>query len=227
MPEVPAAIRRRWPDAFRWLDVEARGLAPFFQLTVNDYEAEGFEPGLPPLDARIAAFRALADRYGRERVVWRFDPLLLSDSLSAGELLRRTVALGERLHAHAARLVISFADIQAYARWRRRCAAARAGLREFRPDERAAFARGLAPHLSRWGLTAATCCEADDLSACGIAHSACVDAREFLRLGLLTPDETASVSKKDPGQRRGCRCTLSKDIGAYRTCTQGGVYCYA
>ncbi len=207
--------------------VEAAGLAPFFHFTINDYAAEGFEPRLPPLDSRLATFRELSARYGRDRVVWRFDPLLLSDRLSLGELLRRVVALGDSLHPFTARLVFSFADIRAYARVARRCAAANAGLREFLPEERIAFARALAPHLARWGIEAATCCETDDLLPYGIRHNACVDARTFLRLGLLTPEEAQAVSKKDKGQRRGCGCTLSKDIGAYRTCRLGCVYCYA
>jgi hypothetical protein len=207
--------------------VEARGLAPFFQFTVNDYEAEGFEPRLPPLERRIATFRELSARYGRERVVWRFDPLLLSERLAPDALLRRIAALGDRLHPFTSKLVFSFADIAAYSRVARRCAAAGAGIREFLPSERLAFAQDLAPHLARWGLEAATCCEADDLLPLGIRHSACIDAQAFLRLGLLTPEEAKAVSKKDSGQRRDCRCTLSKDIGAYRTCTQGCVYCYA
>jgi hypothetical protein len=207
--------------------VERHGLAPFFQLTLNDYEAERFEPGLPPLDERVHTFRALAARYGRERVVWRFDPLLVSRTTPPEELLRRLVALGERLHPFAAQLVVSFADIDAYARVARRCAAARAGIREFTPLEMDAFAAGLAPHLARWGLTAATCSEAADLSRHGIRHGACIDAQAFLSLGLLTHDEARSVAAKDKGQRRACGCTLSRDIGEYRTCTTGCVYCYA
>lgn len=207
--------------------VERLGLAPFFQFTVNDYEAERFEPGLPPLDRRVQTFLELAARYGRARAVWRFDPLLVSRATPPEELLRRVIALGERLHPYAAKLVFSFADIAAYARVARRCAAAGDGIREFTPDEMAAFAKGLAPHLARWGLAAATCCEAADLSPYGIGHNACIDAQVFLRLGLLTDEEARAVAAKDKGQRRACGCTLSKDIGAYRTCTHGCIYCYA
>jgi len=207
--------------------VEEAGLAPFFQFTLNDYAAEPFEPGLPPLDTRIDAFRKLAERYGRERVVWRFDPLLISRTTPVPELLRRVVAIGERLHPYAAELVFSFADISQYARVARRCGAAGADLREFNPDEMTAFAEGLAPHLARWRLTATACCERADFSPYGIRRGACIDAQRFLRLGLLTHEEAATVAKKDKGQRRACGCTLSKDIGAYGTCSLGCVYCYA
>jgi hypothetical protein len=207
--------------------VEQAGLPPFFQFTVNNYEKEAFEPGLPPLEARLATFRELSARYGRDRVVWRFDPLLISRTTPAGELLRRVIALGERLHAYTSKLVFSFADITTYARVARRCAAAHADIREFEPDEMRVFAEGLAPHLARWNMAAATCCETIDFSALGIHHSACIDAQTFLRLGLLTHEEAKAVSKKDKGQRRFCGCSLSKDIGAYGTCTYGCVYCYA
>jgi len=207
--------------------VEQCGLAPFFQFTVNDYEKENFEPGLPPLDARLAAFRELSNRYGRDRIVWRFDPLLISRSTPIDELLRRAIALGELLRAYTSKLVFSFADIRAYARVARRCAAAQAEIRECEPEEMRAFAQGLAPHLARWNMVAATCCETIDFSALGIHHSACIDAQTFLRLGLLTHEEAKAVSKKDKGQRRFCGCSLSKDIGAYGTCTHGCVYCYA
>ena len=207
--------------------LEETGLAPFFQFTVNDYASEHFEPGLPRLDVRIETFARLAERYGRERVVWRFDPLLISRTTPVPELLRRVVAIGERLHPYAAELVFSFADVANYPRVARRCAAVDADIREFTPDEMTAFAEGLAPHLSRWHLKAATCCEAVDVSPFGIRHGACIDAQTFLRLGLLTLEEAASVAKKDKGQRRSCGCTLSKDIGAYGTCSLGCVYCYA
>ena len=207
--------------------VEQHGLAPFFHFTVNDYEAEGFEPGLPPLSARIALFRELSARYGRDRVVWRFDPLLISRASPASDLLRRVSALGDRLQPYTSSLVFSFADIRAYARVARRCAAAAAGIREFRPDEMTAFAEGLAPRLARWGLGAASCCESADLSPYGIRHNACIDAQTFLRLGLLSPEQARSVARKDKGQRRACGCTLSKDIGTYRTCTRRCIYCYA
>ena len=207
--------------------IEQTGLAPFFQLTVNDYTSEGFEPGVPPLEARVAAFRKLAERYGKDRVVWRFDPLILSRTTPVEELLRRVAALGDRLHPYTSRLVFSFADLHAYPRAARRCAAVHADIREFEPAEMTAFAAGLVPHLTRWKISAATCGETLDLSRYGIVKNACIDAQTFLRLGLLTHEEARAVAKKDPGQRRACGCTLSKDIGAYRTCALGCVYCYA
>ena len=63
-------------------EVEARGLAWYLEFTLNDYEAEGWEPNLPPLAQRIDIFRRFADAAGPERVVWRFDPLMLAGKLA-------------------------------------------------------------------------------------------------------------------------------------------------
>ena len=123
-------------------ELDRRGLHYYFQYTLNDYEAEGLEPGLPPLAARIDSFRRLADRLGPERVIWRLDPLLLTDRLGVPEWLDRAAQLMAQLARHTRKLVFSFADIAAYPAVRRNLARAGTGTREFAPVEMEEFARG-------------------------------------------------------------------------------------
>ena len=63
----------------RLAELRERGIHCYVQYTLNDYEDEGLEPHLPPLEERIDTFRRLAEHLGRGLVVWRFDPLLLTD----------------------------------------------------------------------------------------------------------------------------------------------------
>ena len=202
-----------------------------FQYTLNDYGAEGFEPRLPRLEDRIGLFRRLADRLGPERVTWRMDPLLLTDRLDVAGLLDRTERLAARLAGWTRKLVFSFADIGAYPSVKRRLARSGTAAWEFAREEMEAFARGLAEINRAHGLELATCAEAVDLSAFGIAHNRCVDGALMAR---LWPDDEAlaaflgsRAARKDKGQRKACGCVASKDIGRYRTCPHACVYCYA
>ena len=97
-------------------ELEERAIHSLLHYTLNDYVTEGFEPNLPPLEERIDTFRACAERLGRDRVIWRFDPLLLTDRLDVGELLHRIGRLGDRLSGYTSKLVFSFADIRNYRR---------------------------------------------------------------------------------------------------------------
>lgn len=168
-------------------ELERRELAFYVHATLNDYEAEGWEPGVPPLERRVRDFADLSRRLGRERVIWRFDPLLYSRATPPSVLLTRVEALGERLHPFTARLVFSFAHLERYAKVRRNLTAAEAAARSFRPDEMREAAGRLADLGRMWGLTVASCGEEIDLSAEGIARNRCVDPDLLLR---LAPDDT-------------------------------------
>ncbi|MCU0781608.1 MAG: DUF1848 domain-containing protein, partial [Akkermansiaceae bacterium] len=208
-------------------ELDRRGFHYYFQYTLNDYEAEGWEPGEPPLSERLALFRRLADRLGPERVIWRFDPLLLTDRLRLPELLEKIRRLMDRLVPHTRKLVLSFADIDRYPAVRRSLARAGIAAREFAPEEMQDFARGLAEINRPHGLELATCAEAADLSAWGVVHNRCIDGELLARLwpedAALMDFLAASAARKDNGQRPACRCIASKDIGRYRTCPRGCV----
>ena len=217
---------------WRHLDeLDRRGLHYYFQYTLNDYEAEGFEPRVPPLEERVELFCRLSDRLGPERVVWRMDPLLLTDRVGVPELLGKAERLAAKLAGHARQLVFSFADVEAYPAVKRNLARAGIAAREFARGEMGEFARGLAELNRAHGFELATCAEEIDLSSFGIAHNRCVDGALLAR---LWPDDAALMeflgsraARKDPGQRKACGCLASKDIGRYRTCPHACAYCYA
>ena len=208
--------------------LDKRGIAYYFPFTLNDYGPEGFEPGLPSLDDRIAVFRELSRRIGKERVIWRFDPVLVTDRLDVDELLLRIQNIGDRLAPFTEKLVFSFIDIARYASVVRHCAPH--GIRELTDDEMDAFAAGLSRLNQKWGLTLATCAEERDLSAYGIFKNRCIDGGLLARLAPDDAELAAYLRQhpgKDPGQRKECGCIAAKDIGMYGTCPNACVYCYA
>lgn len=95
-------------------ELDARGLHYYFQYTLNDYEREGFEPNVPALEKRIETFRRLSERIGPDRVVWRFDPIILSPGTGPRDILMRIWTIGKALRGLTKKLVVSFVDVGAY-----------------------------------------------------------------------------------------------------------------
>lgn len=211
----------------------------YFQVTLNDYVKEGLEPNVPSVEERIETFQALAKRIRKERVVWRYDPLLLSDALTIDELLERIAKIGIALKGFTEKLVFSFADISAYRKVVNNLSGT--GCHEFSLEEKNRFVVGLVELNKELGLQLATCAEDIDLTRFGVTHNKCVDDDMMVRLfhedHLLMEYLGAEYdmidgwhvvkSKKDKGQRKACGCVVSKDIGMYNTCPHLCRYCYA
>jgi len=228
--------------------LEERDIACYFQFTLNDYEAEGFEPGVPPLDKRIETFKALSETLGKERVIWRFDPLLITDKSTPDQLISKINRLGKIIHPFTEKLVFSFADISNYKNVMNNLKRTGINYHEFDTATMIDMARKISEINKPWQLKLATCGESIDLVSLGIEHNKCIDDDLILRItdtqarnakfdkflghgrqkDLFDQDETFKTKDlKDKGQRRECGCIYSKDIGSYNTCTHGCIYCYA
>jgi hypothetical protein len=227
--------------------LDCSGYRYYFLFTLNDYDNEGLEPNVPPAEERIATFISLSRQIGKGRVVWRFDPLVLSDRITVADLLQKIRRIGDRIAPFTQRLVISFVDIEKYAKVRRNLrAGSYPGVREFSDADVAEFCSGLACLNKEWGLSITACGEKRDLSGYGIGRGQCIsyelmeqefsddaDLMKFLHppqqqtLSGLAPASDPSRLLRDPGQRNTCRCIVSKDIGQYSTCMHQCAYCYA
>lgn len=220
-------------------EIERRGLEWVVQYTLNDYGPEGLEPGVPDLGTRIDTFMRLADRIGPDRVIWRFDPLMLTRELTVEHLLERMANMAGKLRGYTRKLVFSFVDIERYRRVHARLAVAHPGLREFTEAEMAQFVSRLLSLNELWGFSLASC--AEESRFVGIARNRCIDGELLSSTGKkspllaalpgVTPDLFGNMPSwdtlKDPGQRSACGCTVSVDIGGYGTCPHLCAYCYA
>lgn len=193
---------------------ELGGYPYYFQITMTSYGAD-LEPGVPGKnDVVIPAFQRLSRMIGPERVIWRYDPILLSDHYTLRYHIQYFEAMTKRLAGYTDKCVLSFLDQYPHL-----------GKPPFRPPDRREI-RELAGRFSdiagRCGLTLETCAEAIDLSEFGIAHGRCIDGALFERITGQPFDR-----RKDPNQRRECGCMTAVDIGLYDTCPNGCRYCYA
>ena len=95
-------------------ELDKRGIHYYFQVTLNDYVNEGFEPNVGPVEHRVAVFKRLSDQIGKEKVIWRFDPLIVTPNLTVRQLLTKVYHVGNQLKGYTDKLVFSFIDVRAY-----------------------------------------------------------------------------------------------------------------
>ena len=210
--------------------LKERGIGCYIQYTLNDYEAERFEPNVPPLAHRIDIFRRLVDALGMGAVVWRFDPLILTDRINIDTLLQKIARIADALVDYTEKLVFSFADIESYKKVSRNLRQSGIDYREWNKESMLEFASRLSMvNRDNWNFRLATCAERIYLSESGIDHNRCIDPELISR---IAPNDAVLQNflynaRADSGQRKACGCILSKDIGAYNTCPHGCLYCYA
>ncbi len=208
----------------RLAPIEERGWPFVVQITVTGYPRP-LEPSTIRAEDAAAQIAEIARRFGPRAAVWRYDPVLLS-SLTGPDWHRATFArLARLLRGHVDEAVLSF--VEPYRKTRRNLnRLAAAGGLEWRlpePDEKAALIRDLATVAGDAGMTL-TLCTQPALAECVAdiaAPARCIDAG---RLGDVAGRPVIAPVK---GNRPGCLCAASRDIGAYDTCPHGCAYCYA
>ncbi|MCR4426536.1 MAG: DUF1848 domain-containing protein [Firmicutes bacterium] len=203
-------------------ELDRSGYRYYYQFTLNGYPGV-LEPGMPPLDELIDTFRGLASIIGPNRVVWRYDPIVLSDLTPESYHAERFSEIAGKLAGSTTRVVISLLDM--YRKVEQRLVRLeKAGAVRVTPilaPPRRLLAT-LASVAAEHGMEIVSCAEPFDLTDCGIGPGKCVDD-DYIKAAFGI-DVTHT---KDPAQRRECGCVRSKDIGAFNTCVHGCAYCYA
>lgn len=161
--------------------LKERNIGCYIQYTLNDYEKEGLERGVPKLSERVDTFKLLVDKLGKGRVIWRFDPLLLTDDISIDALLTKIERIGDQLQGYTEKLVFSYADILSYRKVKANLEKNHIPYQEWTESQMLEFAERLAELNKKWGYTLATCGEKADLQQFGIEHNHCVDDALIIR----------------------------------------------
>lgn len=190
----------------------------YFQFTLTGY-GQDIERNIPHKKERmLPVFQELSRKIGKERVVWRYDPILFTEKYSIEYHLKAFTQMAEALKGYTDKCVISFVDV--YAKNKKAMQALRIqGKSEAELKE---FARSLRKIAHENNMVIASCAETIDLTDCGIVHNSCIDRElieKIIGCKLKVP--------KDKNQRSVCGCVESIEVGTYDTCRNGCVYCYA
>ncbi len=194
-------------------ELDCLGYRYYFQHSLTPYESD-MEPGLPPKDELLKQFTALGRHLGKDRLVWRYDPILLTSRYSIEFHKEAFSHFCDTLAGVTDEVVISFIDL--YARLRK------TELRACTHEEMVEIATAFGQIAASHGITIRACSEAMDLTPYGIQSGSCIDPRRVERV-----IGTQLTLEKADGQRTECGCCESVDIGAYNTCLNGCRYCYA
>ena len=168
----------------KYLDVlKERSIKCYIQYTLNDYEKEKLEK-VPSLEQRIDTFKLLVEQLGDDAVVWRFDPMFLTDNISLENLLMKVQNIGDQLKGYTKKLVFSYADIAIYRKVKHNLEINGIPYHEWNIEQMDEFARQLsAMNIERgWNYHLATCGEKINISKYSISHNRCIDGDLITRL---------------------------------------------
>jgi len=187
-------------------------------FTCNDYEREGYEANLPPLDDRIRTFRNLTRKYGKRSMLWRYDPFFVSDRINCDELCSRINRLAEKLAPLCSRLIFSFIEIEAYPHVKKRINRIDSSIRVPSAGEKLQIINTLSQISSDYSLVVSACALDEELSRDGIVSMGCID---YQNIKESFPDNSRlqyflesfgsdSRNYRHKGQRKHCLCMLTK-----------------
>lgn len=190
----------------------------YFQFTLTSY-GKDIEAGLPSKKQDlIPTFCDLSRKIGRERVVWRYDPILINEVYTVEYHKKYFKTLAAKIGPYIEKCTVSFIDLYRNTERNIRSLGIRVPSREEEMDIMTTFVEIAKEH----GFYIDTCAEEVDLSSLGIKHAHCIEQERFERIGNYNLEV-----EKDPNQRDVCGCISSIDIGTYNTCKNGCAYCYA
>jgi DNA repair photolyase len=181
------------------------------------------DPKSPSPEISLDTFRKLSDHIGPEKVIWRYDPIVLSNVTDIEFHKQRFEFIADKLRCHTFRCIISFVDI--YRKIEGRIKGLNADgfvLKEWNEANLSDLLSSLVEIAENNGIEIKSCASPKDLTDFGIPAGKCIDDLYISKVFGKMLD-----LKKDPSQRKNCSCVLSKDIGMYDSCIYGCQYCYA
>lgn len=206
-------------------ELTQRGYRYYFLFTLMDNPRQ-IDTKTPPLKDSLITFQSLADRIGPEKVIWRYDPIVLTKMTGTRFHIQTYQKIAEALCGYTHRSVISTVDIYRKLSNRlHRLSQQGIELLNFNKlpgQQLEELMCSLAQIAKEYGMDIHSCAEELDMQPYGILPGKCIDDDYIKKIFSME-----TVFKKDPYQRNLCKCVLSKDIGMYDSCLFGCQYCYA
>ncbi len=207
---------------FKYLDkISKLGYKYYFHFTINNLP-KIYEPYNPTLKNALSTFQKLSELIGRGKVIWRYDPIFLTDDITVKFHINNFSRICKNLNGFTKRVVISIVDD--YKKTLRRLYRLNTGYSPNQGEDPdiELLLKEIVGIAAENKIEVQSCAEAKDYSYLGIKPGKCIDD------DIIRNELGVNIKyKKDKSQRSACRCTVSKDIGINNTCLMGCEYCYA
>lgn len=187
----------------------------YFHYTITAY-GKDIEPNVPDIDKSIETLLKLESITGKNRIAWRYDPVLLTGKYTIDYHLKTFESISKELSGHIDRCIFSFVEMY------KKLSVNMPELKAISENDKLTIARGLGEIAQKYNIHLQTCATNGDYERFGIHPSGC------MTLDILGRANGVTFKKlKHKGMRKNCNCIETRDIGWYDTCPNGCKYCYA
>lgn len=201
----------------RYLDeIDELGYKYYFQYTITPYKKD-MEENIQDKKEIVETFQTLSKKIGSEKVILRYDPVILSDNYTIDFHKKAFARLCDLLAPYTKKIVFSFLDD--YKKISKNIK--QLNIKEISAEEMCIMAEYFADTAKKYNLKIESCAEQIDLERFGINHGKCIDNE------LIEKITGYKLSVGRDNQRNACGCIKCIDIGEYNTCMHKCLYCYA
>ena len=183
--------------------------------TITAY-GKDIEPKVPSINQSIKTLERLSDIVGSNKILWRYDPILLTEKYTVEKHLETFEYLAEKISPLVYRCIFSFVDMY------KKVEENMPEIIPFTDEDKVKLLKGIGEISKKYNLYTQTCATNESYERYGI-HAAGCTTREILEQA----HNVVYKNVKGTGIRENCQCIPSRDIGAYNSCLSECKYCYA
>ena len=194
-------------------EVRDLGYKFYLHFTITPYD-KNIERNIPNKKLLIRNFQTISKLFGKEKIIWRYDPIILNDDFNANYHINNFKNFADSLNGYTDECIFSF--VQIYSKIKN-------NIKNINDDDKLLLIENIKEISEKNNIKLKSCSQDfDKITNIRVEKSACIDKERIQKILGYSIKE-----KKDKSQRKLCNCIESIDIGMYNTCTNGCIYCYA
>lgn len=183
-----------------------------FHFTLNGY-GHDIEPAVPSVSERLETLKELSKLVGKQRLFWRYDPILVTPRYPPRWHDAMFDYLAEQIAPYVSGCIVNFVDVFI------KLSSRIPEIVRLTGEDKRHILLPIADAAERHNLPVRCCAMGIDY---GIPRHGCITLEDISRANGCRFRDIKHV-----GNQRKCQCIISRDIGWYDSCPGGCRYCNA